>query len=123
MAFLQCRLQEILHDPGVPGHDSWRERLSWNEASEDLPSFGIREVYQGLSFGLEDIEEIKAQRDSLNHVLDAVYSAEPAHQVLKGYRFSTLPQSDNLPLNQEFRRLHPRLGIVDDLRNTICDIG
>src|SRR2546425_3887787 len=102
MPLLQCRLQEILHDPRVTGHDSWRERFGWNEAGEDLPSFGIWKVYQGPPFGLEYIEEIEAQRDPLDHVLDTVDSSKPAHQILKRYRLSSFSESNNFPFNQEF---------------------
>src|SRR6266702_6382443 len=100
MPLFQSCPQEILPDPRVTGHDSLRERFGWNEASEDLPTFGIWELNQGPPFGLEDIEEIEAQRDSLDHVLDPVDSAEPAHQVLKRYRLSSFSESDNLPFDQ-----------------------
>src|SRR3989442_2672512 len=101
MPLFQRRLQENLHDHRVPGHNSRCERFGWNEAGEYLPSFGIWEVYQGLPFGLEEIKKIEPQRDSLDHVLDPVDSSKPAHQILTGYRISSLSKSDDFPFNQE----------------------
>src|SRR2546425_7544396 len=60
VALLECRLQKVVHDLGIPSHDSWCKRFGWYQASEYFPPFSIRKIYQGLSFGLEDIEEIEA---------------------------------------------------------------
>src|SRR5712691_1291073 len=60
MALLECCLEEIVHDLGIPSHDSGCKGFGWYQASEYFPPFSIRKIYQGSSFMLEDIEEIEA---------------------------------------------------------------
>src|SRR5438552_19082809 len=49
MAFFERGLHEIVDDLGVSGHDPWRYRFCWRQASEYFPSFSVREIYQGFS--------------------------------------------------------------------------
>src|SRR5712691_3787258 len=60
VALLECRLQKVVHDLVVPGHDPWGQRVGWYQTRQGFPSFSVRKIYQGLSFGLEDIEEIES---------------------------------------------------------------
>src|SRR5438552_18183483 len=79
MTLFQRRLHEIFHDLGVPSDDSGSKSLGRCQASKYYPSLRAGEDYQGLSSGLENVEEIESSRDFLDHVVDPVHPGELTH--------------------------------------------